>query len=894
MVMRCVFKHHVYLCVVSTALMAGLSLITSHTKAYAESNCGKGGSGVSTIRHNDQPIVCDGGVTRILSSTSDGREIEIDMNQGPGEAAVTVTGKGTNITILKKITVTKGKSGSQNLPVIKVLSKGQLTLMGDVDVSRAGMIKKEIEVNGAGSSFTMHGELKGFEGIQVKDGGAIVLGDGVKTITGKGSGSGGIEMQGSGGTVTLLGDVAFDSVGAGIKIMGNGKANVMVKGKTMTVKGNGGDGVNGIQMEGTGGTASVMGLTIKGDGKGTGTGVSMGSTEGTLNMNMVNVSGFTMGVHANKGKVNINGGSTIEGSRMGIMVTGSGTTVNMMGGKITGSGGTGKGVDVMGGTGILNMVEISKFGTGVDMTAGKLDMTKGKITITGSGTGVKVGESVTMATIMGTTIEGDGGQGTGVQVSMGSSGKMTMTSVNISGVQTGVDVKKGTVNIKGDSTITVTNSGTGLSVTGGTVNMNMGTITVKDGGTGKGVSVQDTASATLMGTKIVGDKSGKGTGVEVSGTVTMTSVGISGVQTGVKVTGSGTVNMNMGTITVKDGGMGLSVTGTGSAELTRTRIEGAGGKGKVGVSMGSAGGTLTLDGVNIDGFKTGVEATKGTLTIKGDSTIQFTGGYGVMVGESVTSATLTNVTIEGMGSGKVGVNAMGKAMTLDRVTIEGVETGVEVKSGTVVINGDSKITVKDGGTGTGIMVGSGATVKMTGGKIVGMGSGMYGVQVMGAGTVTMTDVTISKVNIGVEATSGTVTIKGGSITEVQTGIDMSGKGTLKISGDSKITFKGEHGVKVGNGVVDATLTSVRITGMGSGKVGVNAMGKAMTLDRVTIEGVETGVEAVAGTLTIKDGTKITFTGEYGVKVGKSVESATLDGVTIMGDGSGMGSKGVLM
>ncbi|WP_152023184.1 hypothetical protein [Bartonella bovis] len=165
MVMRCVFKHHVYLCVVSTALMAGLSLITSHTsKAYADQNCGSSRGGVKTIS-SDQPIVCSSGETRILSSTSSGRDINIDMDRGPGEA-VKITGPGTNITIIKKITVTG--SGGSGLPVIKVLNKGQLTLDEDVDVEGATGMQKAIVVDGSESSVTLKGKLTGFEGMKVK------------------------------------------------------------------------------------------------------------------------------------------------------------------------------------------------------------------------------------------------------------------------------------------------------------------------------------------------------------------------------------------------------------------------------------------------------------------------------------------------------------------------------------------------------------------------------------------------------------------------------------------------------------------------------------------------------------------------------------------------------
>ncbi|WP_146023848.1 hypothetical protein, partial [Bartonella bovis] len=298
--------------------MAGLSLITSHTKAYADQNCGNRGSGVTVIQHSDKPIVCDkSSGTRILSSTSGGRDIEIDMDRhSREEAAVTVTGAGTNITIIAKKLTVKGGSGSGDKPVIKVYDGGALTLNEEVDVTRVtGMIKKEIVVDGQGSSVTLNGVLKGFEGVQVKNG----------------------------GMVTLMKDVAFNNGSeAGIKITGDrdGKATVMGNLKTMTVKGNGGDGV-GIQMEGTGKIdATVMMLKIKGTGSGKG--VDMQGT-GEMELNKVGIEGFKMGVNARSGTVDINGKSTITvaNSGTGIMVSGNGATVSMTQGKIEGGGGSG-------------------------------------------------------------------------------------------------------------------------------------------------------------------------------------------------------------------------------------------------------------------------------------------------------------------------------------------------------------------------------------------------------------------------------------------------------------------------------------------------------------------------------------------------------------------------
>ncbi|WP_146023847.1 hypothetical protein, partial [Bartonella bovis] len=306
--------------------MAGLSFITSHTKAYAEKlDCGSGSVVVVRGVVVYEPIVCDGGGKRTLNSIS-GREIKINMDMGGGskEAAVTVTGQGTNITIMKKLKVT-GSKGS-GLPVIKVEKGGKLTLNEEVDVKGA-TIKKEIVVDGAGSSVTLKGVLKGFERgeVKVSNEGMVVLGKGVEGIE---------EVKvkiNDGGTVRLMRNMTFNNgTEAGIKIEGSGgNASVIGVGSgktvTMTVKGTRADG---IQMDGTG-KASVVMLKIVGTGSGKG--VDMQNETGTMTLNMVNVSGFRVGVNAKSGKVNINGDSTITvaNSGTGIMVSGSGATVKM-------------------------------------------------------------------------------------------------------------------------------------------------------------------------------------------------------------------------------------------------------------------------------------------------------------------------------------------------------------------------------------------------------------------------------------------------------------------------------------------------------------------------------------------------------------------------------------
>uniref|UniRef100_UPI001304CC0B right-handed parallel beta-helix repeat-containing protein n=1 Tax=Bartonella bovis TaxID=155194 RepID=UPI001304CC0B len=179
-----------------------------------------------------------------------------------------------------------------------------------------------------------------------------------------------------------------------------------------------------------------------------------------------------------------------------------------------------------------------------------------------------------------------------------------------------------------------------------------------------------------------------------------------------------------------------------------------------------------------------------------------------------------------------------------------------------------------------------------------------------------TKVDISKVKVGIQVTSGNLTVNMGEIKDVQTGIDMSGSGTLTVNSGAKITFEGAgHGVKV-MGTATANLTSVTITGEGSGQgMGVimestrtlmmdggeiKNVEKAVlmkqgtvTMTGVQISKVKMGVEAIKGTLTINGHSRITFESgadNYGVKV-KNGASAIITGVEITGGGQGMGVYG---
>ncbi|EJF88468.1 hypothetical protein, partial [Bartonella melophagi] len=76
--------------------------------------------------------------------------------------------------------------------------------------------------------------------------------------------------------------------------------------------------------------------------------------------------------------------------------------------------------------------------------------------------------------------------------------------------------------------------------------------------------------------------------------------------------------------------------------------------GSMGVyAMGVGEMTVALEDVRISKVAMGVVMGKGkSLTISGNSTIDFKGAHGVYMGSEVTSASLNDVTIKGDGKGK--------------------------------------------------------------------------------------------------------------------------------------------------------------------------------------------------------------------------------------------------
>ncbi|MEL6089186.1 right-handed parallel beta-helix repeat-containing protein [Bartonella schoenbuchensis] len=868
MVMRRVFNHHVCLCVLSTAILAGLALMTSQTKVYAQAQNCKGVVNGGEEDDKSGLIMCDGGPEGSgRGGVLDG-DRDIDMNRQSG-AAVTITNN-TKITIVGPLKVwdSSGGRGKNNNPAIKVDQQGKLTVMN----ANVGGVKKGMEVSGPSSSVTV---LQGTIGvgngmgpvIEVRDNGRVVLNDGV-TVELNGSSTGEVVIE-NGGTVEL-GGVQLKDVKMGMKIMGNGTATVRGGGATITVK-QGGMGGTGFKMEGSG-TADVMELNINGKGeKRTGAEV----TNGTLTLNKVTLKDLATGARVTRGTLELNGGSKINVKQggTGLNVTGSGT-VKLEGTEIqVGAGATG--VEMKGSADVtLTRVEIKEVAKGITMTGGTLTLNGGSITGSGSGTGINV--------IMGGDVTVKGG-------------------ATITGFATGIKMR-----------------GSGaLKVSGGSI-----------GFTGTyGVMVGESVRATLTDVTITGNGNGGGTGVDVKGqaNVTLTRVTMKQVAKGVVMAGNGTLTLDGGSITGSGSGVGINVImggdvtvkggttinvvagGTGvsvgdkvqNTTLTGVRIEGSRGSEKgvevkggmvtmkqvdisnvgTGVLMEEKVTNASLTDVTIEGAEKGIAMEgKGTFTVSGTTTINFTGSesydYGVMVGTSVTKANLTGVTIEGSGTGKQ-------------------SKGVWVKGGMVTMN-----TVNVSNVGTGIMMEGSGTLTVEKGTTISF-MGAYGVMVeKGVTSATLTGVMItgnkSGTGMGIYAEGGNLTVIGGEIKGVKTGISMTGTGgTLTVKEGTRIQFEGNYGVYVGSSVRSTSLTGVMITGNGNNGMGINMTGGSLTVSGGEIKGVKMGINMTGtGTLTVKDRTTITgvkvgikmMGGSGNVKLERVTISKVKAGIAMMGSG----------
>ncbi|ENN92712.1 hypothetical protein [Bartonella bovis] len=255
-----------------------------------------------------------------------------------------------------------------------------------------------------------------------------------------------------------------------------------------------------------------------------------------------------------------------------------------------------------------------------------------------------------------------------------------------------------------------------------------------------------------------------------------------------------------------------------TATLTNVTIEGTGsgtsgsGEGSKGVIKEGTEMMMMMNMVTIEGVKKGkVDINMGTIGFESGN-----GNWGVKV-ENGATANIMGATITGSGNGEgTGLYVVGGTATMNGGEISEVSEGVLMKGGGTLTMNNGSIGFKDGAENFGIGVGKLVTnarltdLTITGASGQGKGKGVI---MESMGKMTMTNVGISGVQTGIQVSNGNLTVNGGEIKEVQTGISMLGSGKLVVNNGARITFKGDHGVKVG-GTVNATITGAEIKGVG--------------------------------------------------------------------------------
>ncbi|AQX30823.1 hypothetical protein BscR1v2_008910 [Bartonella schoenbuchensis R1] len=328
---------------------------------------------------------------------------------------------------------------------------------------------------------------------------------------------------------------------------------------------------------------------------------------------------------------------------------------------------------------------------------------------------------------------------------------------------------------------------------------------------------------------------------------------ISDVKTAVEIDGKGSTVMLLGetgrkSITIKEGGHGFKVKGGNLSLKGKTEITGVGSGGveSTGMEISNGGMVYVEEGVTFDKVTTAIRIARGSgeASISGRGSMNVTGeGIAIQVeGGGKASVTLKTITGDNKGTGMV-VSGSGD-LTLNDVTMTGMKTAMQVVSGTASVMGETQITVR-GGNGIGVKVERSGTLNMMGETMIMVtGTGGVGVKV-GEGTVnatlTNTRITVVENGTGVKVGEGTVIMKQGSITgdRTGTGVQMMGgnvtlegvnissfmkgieatKGTLKVKGGTQITVAdGGTGINMTGGTLNMNQGTITVKG---GGIGVN-------------------------------------------------------------------------
>ncbi|ENN90772.1 hypothetical protein m02_10580 [Bartonella bovis m02] len=472
-------------------------------------------------------------------------------------------------------------------------------------------------------------------------------------------------------------------------------------------------------------------------------------------------------------------------------VTMSGGQALFYGVSITGSGDKSTGVVMDGKMLMMDGVDISGVKMGVSVGGGKLVMHKGSVEFKGN---YGVTMSGGQALFYGVSITGSGDKSTGTGVYVGSSGKIMMKDVTMSGVGVGVEVTNGGAMWLGGTHLKDVQNGM-IVTQGSTVHMEGGEITFKGSYgvyLGKSRAALKDVKMTYMGDSSTADfmtvQGGKviAKGIQING---------NGKGQGMKVTQRGHVVLIKPTYTNVDKGITIS---EGAVRVFGGSVEF---KGKYGVSLTR--GIATLKGVKMT-YKGG-SSTADFMTVRG----------GKVMAESIQ--------IDGNGKGQ-GMKVNGGRVVLIKPTYTNIYNGMTVLGGHVQVEGGSlefkgkhgvylsksRVALKD--------------VKMT---YAGNDNDVDFIKVEG-GTVMSEGIQINgnSYGQGVKVNGGYVVLIRPSLNKVRTGVTIQNAEVTMIS--SSINFTGGYGVNLNVG--KAILNKVEITHTGNNSADlIKARGKGSKL-----------------------------------------------------------------
>lgn len=644
----------------------------------------------------------------------------------------------------------------------------------------------------------------------------------------------------------------------------SGKAAVILQGGmvsgALNVTGTSNSGIAGVRVANSPqfkGTTQITGTSSSGDGVFVGNGTMVNNTVGTDNrqLDKITLSGTTTtgkGVNLGNGE---RAGLTVTGTALGAgsaVALGSGNILDNATITANANGTNSKGLDVSADSSNANTVTL-KGTTSVTATAVGDNSTAVSVagndtqtatlqgdgqglgvtfTITASGTdakGVDVSESGTLKNFMGehnkATVTAQGGKAITVSGDLSNvKFEASATGSNSTGIEitsSGKTFTGSTLTAKGSSgeDITAVKFAGGSSVTLNTTTINGVIDTGTDSGTG--VLIEDGASVTAQdeNSNIVGETkwSDAGTtGVDIRGSVTGQSdsdksfiKGLTAGGTAVSIADSATLT----SLTVEGG-----ATGSGDGiNVSRNALT----NDQNGVTL--KGSTATGRGVYLDGdFDT---VARQNLAIDGQST-----GSGSAVVLNNADLTDGSIKAEATGEGGTALKATGNNLSLTRVTMTDIKTGSSAKDATALdissreaeLNGTRITATAEGEGGTGVSIGSGTSLEVTGLKsgseIIGTASGKNGKGAVVNGQ--LQDVTLT----------GDATGEGGTGLEVA-----AAASTSHTQKDSVLKGTSSQGA----GAV--------VSGPGS-----------TVLDNTTIEGLASGTDDVTG-LKVADNATVTVT-----------------------------------